>query len=172
MARGCGCALGVCTRDVLFGPRRQRFGQKSEAFIDPAQLSLFEEDNGADIDAALALAEQVQGSLKPQAPAPRKSAGRAALPAHLPRVDVRHEPDSLQCSGCQGALSKVSDNITEQLQVQPAKFWVERHIRPQYSCRCCQTMHAAPVAPAVIDGSLAGTSTLAWVITQKYLVPH
>jgi transposase len=30
-------------------------------------------------------------------------------------------------------------------------------------------MHAAPVAPAVIDGSLAGTSTLAWVITQKYL---
>jgi transposase len=50
-----------------------------------------------------------------------------------------------------------------------ASNWILNHIRPQYACRQCETISAAPVAPAVIDGSLAAPGLLTWVATSKYL---
>lgn len=59
--------------------------------------------------------------------------------------------------------------MTEQLDVEPARFFVHRHIRPQYACRTCETITAEPVPPAVIDGGMAAPGLLAWVIINKYL---
>ncbi|MDD5578817.1 MAG: IS66 family transposase zinc-finger binding domain-containing protein [Methylobacter sp.] len=53
------------------------------------------------------------------------------------------------------ALVKIGEDITEQLDVEPAKFFVYRHIGPQYACRRCETITAAPILPAVINGGLA-----------------
>jgi transposase len=74
-------------------------------------------------------------------------------------------------------LTKIRDDITEQLDVEPAKFpsaalrtgFVLRHIRPQYTCRKCETVVAEAVPPAIIDGGLAAPGLLAWVVTGKYL---
>jgi transposase len=70
------------------------------------------------MDAVQALAEQAQPSPKPTAP--RKNAGRQALPEHLARTVVMHEPESLQCKACDSDLVKVGQDISEQLQVEPA----------------------------------------------------
>lgn len=48
------------------------------------------------------------------------------------------------------------------------RFFVHRHIRPQYACRACESVTAAPVPPAVIDGGLAAPDLLAWVAVSKY----
>ena len=40
---------------------------------------------------------------------------------------------------------------------------------PQDACRPCETIVAAPVAPAVIDGGIAATGLLAWVLIGKFL---
>jgi transposase len=53
--------------------------------------------------------------------------------------------------------------------VEPARFSVHRHIRPQYACRPCETVTAAPLSPAVIDGGLAAVGLLAWILACKYL---
>jgi transposase len=154
--------------------RRMQFGPRSEAF-DAAQLSLFEQDLQADLAQAQATVEQAAANIQaqtqtPSAPARRSNhPGRQTLPPHLPRVEVRHEPARLDCEACAKPLHLIGEDITEQLEVEPAKFWVNRHIRPQYACRCCETVLAQPVPAAVIDASLAGTSVLAWVLTQKYL---
>lgn len=100
---------------------------------------------------------------------PRPRAGRQPLPEHLERVEHRHEPESCTCGQCGKALVKIGEDITEQLDVIPARFIVQRHIRPQYACRACETVTAAPVPPAVIDGGLAAVGLLAWVIIGKYL---
>lgn len=50
---------------------------------------------------------------------------------------------------------RVPQDISEQLDVEPAKFFVRRHIRPQYACRPCTSITAMPVPPAVIDGGMA-----------------
>lgn len=90
----------------------------------------------------------------------RPRAGRQPLPAHLPRIEHRHEPESCQCGQCGNNLVKFGEDITEQLDVEPAKFFVHRHIRPQYACRQCETKTAAPIPPAVIDGGMEAVGLL------------
>jgi transposase len=143
--------------------RRMRYGVKSEA-LSAVQQQLFEDDIVQDIAA-------VEAELNlPALPAtPRTRAGRQTLPEHLARVEVRHEPDSCTCSVCQSNLVKIGEDVSEQLDIEPARFFVIRHIRPQYACRQCETVTAAPVAPAVIDGSLAAPGLLTWVAISKYL---
>jgi transposase len=45
---------------------------------------------------------------------------------------------------------------------------VHQHIRPQYACRSCETITAAAIPPAIIDGGLASPGLLAWVATSKF----
>lgn len=143
--------------------KRIRFGRTSET-LSPSQRSLFEDDLEGDIGALEA--EQTPAA---RPPATRARAGRQILPAHLPRIEVRHEPESCSCPRCHADLVQIGLDVHEQLDVEPARFFVRRHIRPQYACRRCETVTAAPVAPAVIDGGLAAPGLLAWVAVGKYL---
>ena len=65
-------------------------------------------------------------------------------------------------------MVKIGEDISEQLDVEPARFFVHRHIRPQYACRACETVIAAAVPPAIIDGGMAAPGLLAWVAVSKY----
>jgi len=149
--------------------RRIRFGKKNES-LSPKQLSLFEESVLVDIAAVDAEIEQIDTTAKTTvAQSPRARAGRQPLPDHLPRIEHRHEPESCQCGQCGSNLVKIGEDVTEQLDVEPAKFFVHRHIRPQYACKFCETITAEPVPPAVIDGGMAAPGLLAWVVSNKYL---
>ncbi len=143
--------------------RRIRFGKASEALAGEQRL-LFEETVDMDLAA-------IEEELDTQAPAKRqrKGAGRQALPPELPRIEHRHEPESCQCGQCGADLVKIGEDVSEQLDVEPARFFVHRHIRPQYACRPCETVTAAPIPPAVIDGGMAAVGLLAWVAACKYL---
>jgi transposase len=156
--------------------RRIRFSVKSES-LSLIQRDLFEEawntdmSDMSDMSAIEAELEQLKDDqpcetvVKPKRP----RAGRQPLPAHLPRIEHRHEPESCTCGKCGKDLVKIGEDITEQLDVEPAKFFVHRHIRPQYACKNCETITAAPIPPAVIDGGMAAVGLLVWVIISKYL---
>jgi transposase len=144
--------------------RRLRFGVKSEA-LSGEQRELFQETLEADCAACEVEAE---AALPKAARLPRPRAGRQPLPEHLPRIEHRHEPESCTCGQCGRDLVKIGEDVSEQLDVEPARFFVHRHIRPQYACRACETVTAAPVPAAVIDGGLAAPGLLAWVATSKY----
>ena len=146
--------------------KRLRFGVKSEA-LTAEQRNLFEDDTDQDLAAIEAELETPALETRPRTP--RIRAGRQPLPEHLERIEVRHEPESCTCGQCQSALVKIGEDISEQLDIEPARFFVIRHIRPQYSCRSCETVTAAAVDPAVIDGGMAAPGLLAWVATSKYL---
>jgi transposase len=149
--------------------KRMRFGQRSEALAAAGQQELFEESFLADRAALEEELEQARSALEPQAPKkPRVRAGRQPLPPHLPRIEHRHEPESCTCLQCGSELAKIGEDISEQLDVEPAKFTVHRHIRPQYACKRCETVVAAPVPPAVIDGGMAAVDLLVWVIISKF----
>jgi len=149
--------------------RRIRYGVKNEA-LSGLQRDLFEESCHEDIAALEAEVEQADGQAGATVTKPKRPrAGRQPLPAHLPRIEHRHEPESCHCGQCGKDLIKIGEDITEQLDVEPAKFFVHRHIRPQYACRNCETITAAPVPPAIIDGGMAAVGLLVWVLISKYL---
>lgn len=147
--------------------KRIRFANKSEAF-SPEQRELFQECWNTDLAAMEAQVEQLAGVTAPQKQ-PKKPTGRQPLPDHLPRIEHRHEPASCTCGQCGKDLVKIGEDIAEQLDVEPARFFVHRHIRPQYACRACETVTAEPVPAAVIDGGLGAPGLHAWIVTQKFL---
>lgn len=146
--------------------KRVRFGIKSEA-LTAEQKNLFEDDTDQDLAAIEAQLET--SAIETTVRTPRIRAGRQPLPEHLERIEVRHEPETCTCGQCRSDLVKIGEDISEQLDIEPARFFVIRHIRPQYACRRCETVTAAPVDPAVIDGGMAAPGLLAWVATSKYL---
>ena len=143
---------------------RMRFGIKSEAF-NGQQRDLFAEDWQVDDTDLQQHLEQLSSTSK----VPRVRAGRQALAAHLPRIEVRHEPASCTCEQCGQALKLIRDEVVEKLDIIPIQFQVIRHIYPQMACRHCETIVAEPSELSVIDGGLATARLLAWVMVSKFV---
>jgi transposase len=147
-----------------------RFGTSNEA-LSAEQRDLFQETMASDLAAAEAEMAKQRADVSPQPPVPptpRPRAGRQPLPDHLPRIEHRHEPESCTCGQCGKDLVKIGEDVSEQLDVEPARFFVHRHIRPQYACRACEIVSAAPIPPAVIDGGMAAVGLFVWLIIGKY----
>ena len=145
--------------------KRLKFAAQSEKF-NPEQKSLLDETLDTDLAAVAAEIDQLQptGKAAGQKEAPR----RQALPANLPRREVRHEPENTVCT-CGEPMKRIGEDVAEKLDYQPGVFTVERHIRGKWACRCCERLVQAPVAPHVIDKGLPATGLLAQVLVAKYL---
>lgn len=149
--------------------RRVQFAARSEK-MDPEQRALFDEAMAADIAAVETALEALQTTDVPANVAtPRAVAKRRPLPAELPRVEVRHEPESCTCAQCGGDLVQIGEHVSEKLDCRPLEFFVRRDVHPQYACRGCETILAAPVQAAIIDRGIAAPGLLAQVLIGKYV---
>jgi transposase/ElaB/YqjD/DUF883 family membrane-anchored ribosome-binding protein len=150
--------------------RHQRFGASSEKF-DPNQQDLF---NEAEACVDEAPEEEIDDTIVPEAAVPsqtRKKRGRKALPPELPRVDIIHELPPAQRRCPEGHdLKVIGEEVSEQLDIIPAKIQVLRHIRKKYACPCCEAhvkTAEAPLQP--IPKSNASPGLLAYIVTSKFL---
>lgn len=106
----------------------------------------------------------------------RKKRGRKPLPESLPRVDVVHDitEDEKQCAcGCD--LKRIGEDVSEKLDIIPAKIQVLRHIRYKYACENCEgsesdeaAVKTAPLPPQIIPQGIVSPGLLAWVLTGKF----
>ena len=145
--------------------KRLKFAAQSERF-SAEQRSLLEETLDEDLQA---ISDEIEALKSTDAPAPRVKTQpkRQPLPANLPRVEIRHEPDSTTCScGCQ--LKRIGEDVAEKLDYQPGVFSVERHIRGKWACAKCQTLIQAPVEAHIIDKGIPTASLLAQVLVAKF----
>jgi len=149
--------------------KRWRFGKSAET-VSAEQLALWESELDEDI---AQLEAQLEGVSQDEAASgkttPKQPPKRQRLPASLPRVDVRHDLDSHACPGCGEELESIGEEISEQLDVIPARFFVRRHIRPKYCCRHCESVHAAPMPAQPIDKGLPAPGLLSHVAIGKFL---
>ncbi len=107
--------------------KRMQFGQKRERFEgDPNQTEL-------PFEAEPAEAQQQQEEVKQKIEYIRKRPnhkGRAKLPEHLPVIEKHIHPE--------GGLSEmvyIGKEITEELECEPAKFYINRYIRYKYAAK-------------------------------------
>ena len=148
----------------------KRFAPSSEKL--GAQGCLF---NEAEQDAiAFPESEELDGADTPKSPS--KKRGRRALPAHLPRKRVEHDLAEAEkvCACCQGALHRMGEETSEQLDIIPATVQVLQHVRFKYACRQCDRhgesskIITSPMPAQPIPGSNASAGTVATVLTAKY----
>ena len=138
--------------------KRWKFAARSEQ-LHGVQGSLLDEAIEADLEALAAELDALQPA-KDTPPAKDKPK-RAPLPAHLPRVDVRHEPHVTVCA-CGCAMQRIGEDVSEKLDYTPGVFQVK------WACAKCETLIQAPVPPQVIDKGLATAGLLAQVLVAKY----
>ena len=145
--------------------KRLKFAASAERF-SLEQRSLLEEA----IDEDLQALEREVGQL--QSPAGEKQTPkRQALPAHLPRHDIHHEPDDTTCTtpGCGCQMKRIGQGVAEKLDYEPGRFSVQRHVRGKWVCARCETLIQAPIAPHIIDKGIPTACLLAQVLVAKYL---
>lgn len=100
-----------------------------------------------------------------------KGHGRSPLPEHLPRHRIEYplSEEACRCQQCGEALGKIGEEITQQLDYQPASFHINEHVRIKYACRKCQgNMVISELPPQPIEKGLPGPGLLAHVLVSKY----
>lgn len=108
----------------------------------------------------------------------RKKRGRKALPADLPRVEVVHDlSESERQCGCGNEMSRIGQDVSEQLEMIPARFRVLRHIRPKYACKHCEgvekhendsTVKIAPVPVQLLPRTISTPGLLSHILVSKF----
>lgn len=102
----------------------------------------------------------------------RKKKKRVSIPADLPREDIIHDLAESEkiCPHDGTALKHIGDETSEQLDIEPAKIKVLRHLRKKYACPCCEKhLITAPKPAQPIEKSIASPGLLAYVTVNKYV---
>jgi len=150
-----------------------RFAARTEA-MNAQQHQMFEDTLAEDQASLEAQLQALQGvSTTPPASGEhegndKRKPRRQALPEHLRRVDHHHEPEETSCA-CGKPMVRIGEDVSERLDVVPAEFFVHRHIRGKWACRCCQTLVQEPVPPQVIDKGMPTAGLVAHTLVARFV---
>ena len=164
--------------EVFANAQRARFGQSSEQknyVLGKDQLSLFNE------------AEEAQDH-KTEEPTPdtiliaaherKKKRSQAEMLNHLPEEEVLLElpEEQLSCGKCGGKMKPIGKKfLRHEMQIIPKQVKLLAYYAVTYACDKCEKdtgfAHIASVKPPVplMKHSLASPSTVAYIMTQKYV---
>ncbi len=151
--------------------KRWRFGKSTEG-LSAEQLALWETELDGDIAALQARLDALEGEKNRAGKAAdehKRQPKRRPLPDSLPRVEVLHDLASKDCPACGQGLQRIGEEVSEQLDIIPAKFFVRRHVRPKYCCRHCEKLHTAALPAQPIDKGIAAPGLIRHVAAAKYL---
>jgi len=145
---------------------RRLYGRRSEK-LDPSQLVLFQQL----LEEAVAEQATEEAPAEPSERPRRRGHGRRKLPADLPRKRVVHEvpPEEQVCGCCGKRKTKIGEDVSEQLEYEPASVYVVEHVRERYACEDCEEGVVRADKPRQpIEKGLPGPGLLSHVITSKY----
>jgi len=140
---------------MIFGQKRERFtGDRDQGRLPFAADPIVEEAREAEH-------EQATEVVRKKASRPNHN-GRLPLPDHLPVEEVHIYP-----AGDYSAMVCIGQEVTDELEIQPARLYIKRYIRHKYA-----PAGGAPCIGAlpdrVIDKGVAGPGLLASILTDKY----
>ena len=104
--------------------------------------------------------------------AARKHPGRQELPADLPRVEqlITCTPQQCVCGKCGKQTTVIGYETSEQLDVEPAKYFVRVTKREKRACKGCeeQGIQSAPLPARIIDKGLASDRVVIDTVVIQY----
>ena len=142
---------------------RTVFGKKSERFIpsipEQTELSLdIEKVQEPEVKTETITYDRKKSSGK------SNHKGRLPIPDHIERKQ-KHVKPLENITG----LVKIGEEITEQLDYEPGKLFVNQYIRPKYAKPNGEGVLIAPLPNFIVQRGMAGAGLLAWIIVQKYV---
>jgi transposase len=156
--------LIINLQDALQLLRRKKFAPSSEA--SNAQCSLFNElEEIVDIECD----EKAENKKKSHDKDKKKRGKRKKLSEFLPRIDKIIEPEEKEKFSFNGIeLECIGEEISEQLQIIPAKVQVIRTIRKKYKTPESEII-IGKMPEQLLPKTIATPSLIAHIITSKYV---
>jgi transposase len=151
----------------LYGPRAEKF-DPNQPFLFPELQTIAESGSAAESAADAASEEALTGAATSKK---KNSHGRRQLPDSLPRIRQTHTLTDAECAcpECGTRRLKIGEQVSEQLDYQPASLFVIQQVRDTLACPKCQGhVTTAPLPAQPIAKGLPGPGLLAQIITSKY----
>jgi transposase len=148
-----------------------KYGPASEKLND-AQLELLEQEPGVSHAEVAAESERTSEPVVVRARERRPHPGRQELPAHLPRREkiLACPPEQCRCRACGQETTVIGYEQSEQLEVEPAQYFVRVTKREKRACRSCpeQGITAAPLPARILEKSLVSDRVIINTVIAKY----
>ena len=144
--------------------KRLIFGQKRERFI-PGQLD-HQLSFGLGLEVSARLEETTEQITYQRKKNKSKYTphSRQELPAHLPRKEILIEPEESTAG-----LSKIGEEITEELDYEPGTLFVNRYIRPKYAQGKSEGVIIGDLPSRPIDKGIPGSGLLSHIFISKFV---
>lgn len=163
--------------EVFANAQRARFGQSSEknTYVLQEQTSLFNEAESSQNHKA---EEPKPETIFVEAHERKKKRSQAEMLNHLPEEEVLLEvpEDQLVCSKCGGKMKPIGRKfLRHEMKIIPKQIKLLAYYAVTYACDHCEKdtgfAHIISVKPPVplMKHSLASPSTVAYIMTQKYV---
>jgi transposase len=150
--------------------RIEKYGPSSEK-LSSLQLELLEQEPGVSREEVVAECERQAPPLASERKK-RPHPGRQALPADLPRVErvIACTPEQCVCGNCGRDTTVIGYEVSEVLNVEPARYFVQVTKREKRACKTCpeQGVMAAPLPDRIIDKSLVSDEVIINTVVNKY----
>ena len=157
--------------------RIEKYGAGSEK-LSNLQLEMLEQEPGVSQAEVQAESERpvIEGDIMEVAGYQRKAhrphSGRQSLPAELPRVEkvIAGTAEQCVCSRCGQTTRVIGYEESEQLEVEPAKYFVLVTKREKRTCTCCKGARivSAPLPARIIEKGLVSDRVVIDTIIRKY----
>jgi transposase len=148
--------------------RIKKYGPQSET-LSALQLELLDSEPGASGEEVQAEAKRepiVSTCERERKPHP----GRHNLPKHLPRLEQVVACADHACKQCGAETALIGYDESEQLDVEPARYFVRVIKREKRSCRRCDagSVRMADLAPRIVEKGLASDRVVVETVVAKY----
>lgn len=143
--------------------QKNLFGQKSERISDSRQADLFEVPP-PEIPAHDKAPIPVSAHLRHR--------GRQPLSDSLPRERIEYLPAETTCGCCGEPLTRIGEEVTEEIERIPARIIVREHVKVKLACpKCRQGVKTGIIPDGVIplEGMRPGLSLLVYLMISKYV---
>jgi len=152
-------------RRELFGPKADKLTPDQEE-----QLKALDKDLQGEAQRPAPVSDQV---LEREDRAARRRRerrrGRHPLPEHLEIETVTIEPEEKTCPCCGKPLERIGEEVSEEVDLIPAKLIRRRTIRPKYACRCGEAgVKIAPLPPRLIPQSRLGFGLATHILLSRF----
>jgi transposase len=152
--------------------RQQRIrmlGPNSET-LNNLQLELLADEEPSATSEEVAAEAQREPLTRKPAQERKRHPGRERLPENLPRKEKIIRCQDQTCRTCGQETSIIGYDESEQLDVEPARYFVQVILREKRACRSCEqsTVTMAPLEERIVEKGLASDNVVIDVVVSKY----
>ena len=160
----------AATLDELAWYKRWAFGRRRERFTEgEGQGHLFELDSPLANEPPVSATPDPEGGIEVKVHRRRKKRQIDWDKLHQIHHDHDLDEEDKTCSCCGRPMDRIGEDVTRELELQPAKLEAHIHVRPKYACRRCKEgVCAAPLPQRPIPGGIAGPGLVSEVIVSKF----